>query len=124
GVSQALASGAGGGGLTKRGNGALTLGERRPSRGPTVVEAATLVGTGSISGSTAIDVKSGATLDVTAAGGGFTIGGTTTLKGTGTILGNIVMAAGAKLSPGESPGTLTLNDSLDLTAAMTAANSS
>ena len=124
GITQALSSGATNGGLTKKGEGTLTLSGANTYTGPTVIEGGTLAVSGSLSGTAAIDVRTGTTLDVTAIPGGITLGSTTTLKGTGTVLGSVIMSAGSKLSPGASPGTLIISDGLDVSAAVAAASSS
>lgn len=111
------------GGLTKQGNGILTLSGANTYTGPTVVEGGTLAVTGSISGTSAVDVKMGATVDFTGLAGGFTLGTGQTLKGAGSVNGNVVLGTGAILSPGESPGVLTVNGSLNLTQAVAAAAS-
>lgn len=105
----------GAGGLTKSKQGTLILNGTNTYSGNTTITAGTLTlgATGSISNTTIIDVQSGATLDLSAVPGGFTLGAAQTIKGNGTILGN-VLASGA-LSPGASVGTLTFNG--DLTVA-------
>ncbi|MFM9025444.1 MAG: hypothetical protein ACKON7_08915, partial [Planctomycetaceae bacterium] len=55
-----------------------------------------------------IDVASGAALDVTAQPGGYGVGPYQTLSGAGTVKGAVVVANGATLAPGASPGTLTV----------------
>ncbi len=108
------------GGLTKRGAGTLTLTEFNTYTGSTVVETGTLTIVGSISGSTTIDVQSGAFLNVSGAANGFVVSDTQTLGGRGTVMGNVGTADGAKLSPGlQNPGTLTFTGDVDLTLAVT-----
>ena len=72
-----------------------------------------LTGSGSISGSPVIDVQSGATLKVY---NGYTIQSGQTLKGRGTVQGGLIMASGATLAPGSSPGTISI-DALTLSDA-------
>lgn len=79
----------GSGSLAKTGNGTLTLGGSSTYLGQTTVSAGTLAVTGSVNNSTAT-VQSGATLT-----GGGSVGG-------------LILNSGAKLSPGNSPGTLTV----------------
>jgi autotransporter-associated beta strand protein len=81
--------------------------------GTTTVQAGTLAlsAGGSINSSTTIDVKSGATFDVTAKGG-YTVGASQTLKGSGTIKGATTI--NGILAPGASPGTLTFENALTL----------
>jgi len=79
-----------GGGLTKLGDGTLTLGGANTYTGATLVEAGALSVTGSIAS------------DVTVADGA-------ALLGTGTILGDVIAEAGSSVGPGASIGTLTVN---------------
>ncbi len=94
--------GSGTGGLTKAGNGILTLGGANLYSGGTTINAGTLLATnttGSATGSGAIAVNAGATL-----------GGTGTLAGTATLgIGTGTPASGGILAPGAGGvGTLTL----------------
>jgi autotransporter-associated beta strand protein len=77
----------GGGGVTQKGSGTLTLTAANTYTGPTAVTAGTLLVDGSTAAASAVTVSSGATL-----GGTGTVGGTTTLN------------AGAKLAPGDGGG--------------------
>lgn len=103
------------GGLTKLGNGTLTLTGVNSYTGGTTVTAGTLAlsGSGSISSSTVITVKAAAILDVSASPS-WTLGASQTINGNGSIAGNVLTAAGAKIAPGESVGTLTFSNNLDL----------
>ena len=95
--------------LSKTGSGVLQLNAASTYSGQTNVNAGTLALLGSISGSTRIDVKAGATLDVTAAAGGFTLGGAQTLSGSGTVAGSATVANGGTIQPGNASGTGTLS---------------
>lgn len=106
------------GGFTKKGSGTLTLSGESTYTGPTVIESGTLALTGAISGSTSINVKSGATFDVSGADA-FAVAAGQTLKGSGNVIGPVTMEEGAKLAPGDGVGTLTFAGSLDLTLAVT-----
>jgi autotransporter-associated beta strand protein len=118
-----LATSAADGGIKKRGAGVLTLAGNNGYKGATAIEAGTLLLTGSISGSANIAVMAGASFDVTNAPGGFSLANGQTLRGSGNVLGNVMLAAGSKLSPGDAVGTLALNLGLDLTGAVTATGS-
>lgn len=54
--------------------------------------------------------------DQSAAAGDVFVNGTSTLGGSGTIGGTVIVAAGGKIAPGTTVGTLTLNGGLDLSA--------
>ncbi len=106
------------GGLSKSGTGTLTLSGTNTFTGTTTISAGTLVlaSTGSITNSNAVDVGSGATLDVSAVSGGFSIASGQTLKGAGTVIGAVNVASGGTLGIGSSPATLTFNNNLTLSA--------
>jgi autotransporter-associated beta strand protein len=93
--------------LTKAGGGSLTLGGANTYSGDTDIINGTLVVTGSLTGTALINVGAGATLNVAAAAGGFVLGADQTLAGEGTVVGNV--AFDGLVSPGSSPGVLTLN---------------
>ena len=78
------------GGVVKDGSGALSLGGASSYSGSTLVNSGTLLVNGSL-GTTAVSVSNGATLG-----------------GVGSIAGSVALASGATLSPGLSPGTLTI----------------
>ena len=96
----------GSGGFTKVGSGTLELsGASTPSGNPVLVQGGTLLITGSLSGST-VEVQSGGTLG-----------------GNGTIGSDVYILAGGKLSPGTSPGTLTVTGTqLDVSDAVFGTN--
>lgn len=95
-----LTANASDGGLTKNGNGTLTLSAANSFTGPTTVNAGTLL------------LKTGGTLNfasnVSVNGG--------TLAGDGTAYGNVTVASAGNLSPGASVGTLTIGGDLDISA--------
>jgi autotransporter-associated beta strand protein len=104
----------GSGNLEKAGANSLTLSGNNTYTGTTTVSAGSLIigATGSVGGSSVLDVASGATLDVSAVSGGFVVGTGQTLRGTGTVVGNTTVSG--TLSPGNSAGTLTFADNLTL----------
>jgi autotransporter-associated beta strand protein len=90
----------------------LILGGANTYAGPTSVTAGTLAlgASGSISSSSAISVGSGATFDVSAVTGGFSLGSAQTLGGSGTVAGAVSLTStGSTLSPGASPGILSFD---------------
>jgi fibronectin-binding autotransporter adhesin len=122
------------GGLTKNGNGILTLSGANTYTGATLVNAGTLSlnATGSLA-STQITTASGATFDVSAqaytvasgvtltnngtVNGGFTVASGGTVNGSGTFSGAVVV--NGALNPGNSPGSQTYGAGLTLGAAST-----
>jgi autotransporter-associated beta strand protein len=107
------------GGLEKSGSGLMTLTGVSTYAGATLIDNGTLAlaAGASIASSASIIVKLGATLDATASG--LSLGAAQLLGGKGTVLGSITTTAGAKLSPGESIGTLTFGGSVDISTAVT-----
>jgi fibronectin-binding autotransporter adhesin len=88
--------------------------------GRTIVNQGTLSlgASASIASSTNIHVASGATFNVSAVTGGFTLANGQTLQGEGTVNGNLATAPGAKVSPADSgvAGTLFFNNNLNTSA--------
>ena len=83
--------------------------------GTTTINAGTLAlvdasGTNNIASSSAIDVASGATLDVSGITNGFELANGQTLSGSGTVSGGMTVSLGSIISPGNSPGTMTVDD--------------
>ena len=77
--------------------------------GNTTISAGTLTlsaADNNIANSTAIDVASGATLDVSGITNGFELASGQTLSGSGTVAGGMTISLGGVLSPGNSPGTM------------------
>jgi autotransporter-associated beta strand protein len=85
--------------LTKQGAGTLILAGANTYTGTTAVEGGKLLVNGAHSGA-----------------GAYTVGPSGTLGGTGTIGGNVALETGGKLSPGLSPGVLSIGGNLDLSA--------
>jgi autotransporter-associated beta strand protein len=96
--------------LTKTTAGTVTINAAQAYTGATNVNAGTLAlgASGAVATSPTVNVASGATLDVSAVTGGFTLGATQTLAGAGSVVGSA--AVSGTVSPGDSGaiGTLTL----------------
>ena len=108
-------------GLTKSGTGTLSLGSANTYTGNTIINAGTLAlsSTGSIAaGSPVIDVESGATLNVSAVSGGWTVQGINAatrqiLTGFGGVTGATVIGSFGTHNAGDSgAGTQSLSSSL------------
>jgi autotransporter-associated beta strand protein len=108
-------------GLTKIGAGTLTLTAASTNTGTVAVKGGTLMmtGSGSFSNATAIAVGSGATYDVTGAGGTLTLNSGQTLTGSGTVHGNVSASSGSVINPGDSIGTLTITGNATLAGGLT-----
>jgi autotransporter-associated beta strand protein len=107
-----IISGAGGIEKTGAGSGALRLTAANTYSGPTTVSFGTLTlgANASIANSSIISVASGATFDVSAVAGGFSLGSAQTLGGSGTVTGAVSLTStGSILSPGASPGILSFD---------------
>ena len=98
-------------GLTKTGTQTLTLNAANTYSGNTNVSQGTLAlsASGSIASSPVITVSSGATFDVSAVTGGWTLGSGRTLAGSGTLTGPATIASGATV---DAAGTLTASGNL------------
>ncbi|MFO0821305.1 MAG: autotransporter-associated beta strand repeat-containing protein [Pirellulales bacterium] len=112
-------------GLTQSTSGTTTLSAANAYGGVTTVAGGTLALAGSftnnVASSTAIDVQSGANLDVTGLSAGtLVLANGQTLRGNGTIVGKTVAGSNATVAPGASPGVLNLGD-LTLAAGSTLA---
>src|SRR5207249_3522251 len=95
------AIGGAGFGITKAGNGTLTMSGASTYTGPTTVSAGTLLVNGSLDAGSTVTVNGG------------------TLGGTGTINGAVAVNSGGTLAPGASIGTLTFGSSLTLSGTTT-----
>jgi autotransporter-associated beta strand protein/predicted outer membrane repeat protein len=86
--------------------------------GPTIIGAGTLALTnaGLITGSTSIQVNSGAILDVSKTVSGLTLASGQTLTGSGVVDGNVTNAASSTIAPGgpSTAGTLTVTNAVTL----------
>ena len=114
-IANSTGSGAGSLGVAKLGTNTLVLANANTYSGATTVVAGTLApGTAAaIANSSPLDIRSGATLDVSAFGG-WSMGATQTLKGTGTLLGNATTAG--TVAPGSPLGTLTASGNFTFTS--------
>ena len=88
----------------------LTIGKKLKHHGKTHIKKGKLKlkDANALPNSSFIEVDLGAVLDVSEAG--FTLASGQTLGGSGTILGDLIVASGATLAPGSSPGTLSTGD--------------
>lgn len=104
------------GSLTKQGSGTLTLTGENTYSGLTRVNGGTLAlgSSASIAGSEGVSITSGASFDVSAHSGGFTLGSSQNLSGGGTVVGDLVIAGSH--TPGFSPGLQSVNGSLSYDA--------
>lgn len=101
------------GSLSLTGNGILTLTSNNTYTGSTVISGGTLALSGSISNSAVINIRSGATLDVTERGDQtLTLNAGQSLAGKGTVNGSLIGLAGSTVAPGGAltTGTLTINN--------------
>jgi len=105
----------GSGVLAKTGTGTLTLTAINGYAGAIAVEQGrlTLGSAASIAAASSVTAAAGATFDLTALGT-YTVPSTQTIGGGGTVTGGLVVGSGATLSPGASPGTLTISGSVTL----------
>lgn len=111
--------------VSKNGTGTWTLSGSNTYTGVTAVTAGTLkvAATGSISGSTSINVSNGATLDVSELPSGFTLGTTQSLTGgtatAGSILGTVIAGPQSTIAPGLGAGNrgiLSISNGFELKA--------
>ncbi|MFN3408270.1 MAG: hypothetical protein ACK45B_04710, partial [Limisphaerales bacterium] len=96
------------------GTGKLTLDGTLTTAGTITVSNGILAiaGSAQLTNSPTLNVRTGGTLDMTAApGGGLTLGThiAQTLNGGGTILGNLTVGSGSTVQPGDGIGTLTVS---------------
>lgn len=101
-----LAGGLGGGnfGVIKNGAGVFALVGDSAYTGNTAINEGTFGTNGQLPGTPRIDIKTGATLDVSLVSGGFNIGAGRTLAGTGTVVGALNVTNGGALEAGDASG--------------------
>ncbi len=103
--------------VIKAGSGTWTLSGSNTYTGSTTINAGKLVigATGYVGASSLIDVKSGATLDVSSVSG-FSLLNGQTLGGSGAVLGNVTLTGNAQLLPGTNGtvGLLSFQNNLTL----------
>jgi autotransporter-associated beta strand protein len=102
-----IGNGAGVTSVTKEGPGNWTLSSTSAYTGATIVKEGALVLTGTINGSTTIDIRPSAVLDATALVAGMNINATQTLIGEGFLFGSINVAG--TVNPGNTSGNLTVS---------------
>ena len=105
--------------LTHAGPGTLTLTGNNTYTGTTTISNGTLAlgASGSIVNSASILIATGATFNVSALAGGFTLGSGKTISGAGTVAGKLTAASSAVVSPGiGGVGTLTVTNGFTLAA--------
>jgi fibronectin-binding autotransporter adhesin len=113
GTSLALYGAIGGpGGLIKAGTSPLFLHTANSYSGNTYVNAGTLTlgSAGWIGTSPLINVASGATLDASPVAAGLLLNTGQMLAGSGTVKGTVTVPTGTAVSPGSSPGTLSITN--------------
>jgi T5SS/PEP-CTERM-associated repeat protein len=111
-VSTILSDATSGGTLEKQGDGLLTLSGKNSYTGITTIAAGTLaLGSSGTLASSPIDVKSGATFDVSAKKG-YVLAAGKTLTGAGTIVGDL--SVGGIHAPGNSTGIETVKGNYSL----------
>ena len=116
-----ITNGAGTSGITKNGEGTLTLAGASSYTGATSVSVGTLAVSGAL-GATDVTVAGGAKLSVNGSiGGNVTVQSGGALSGAGGIFsGTVAVQSGATLSPGTAPGaagTLTVNNGMSVAGA-------
>jgi autotransporter-associated beta strand protein len=103
-------------GLTKVGAGTLTLTSVNTNTGTVKVSGGkiAMTGSGSFAKAANIIAGSGATFDVSGAGGSLALNSGQTLSGSGTVNGTVTTLAGSTINPGDAVGTLNVSGAVTL----------
>lgn len=88
--------------VEKTGDGTLVVGGANTATGPFAIRGGSVVApaAAAVASFNALEVDAGATLDVAALAGGYTVSAGQTLAGSGTVLGSVLFGAGSTLAPG------------------------
>ena len=114
--SGVIQDGTGGVSFVKSGPGTFTLSGGNTFTGPATISEGTLALTaaGALAGAGQVAVGTGATLDVAGLASGYAVPAGQSIGGLGTVVGSIGIGVDATLSPGASPGTLTVSQDVVL----------
>lgn len=110
----------GSGGLVKTGAGAMTLSGAHSFTGPMRVMTGSLEFTGGVTvAASTLQIDSGASIVATGTTATLHLGTGRTLRGSGSFLGGLIADNGSFVTPGDSPGILTVNGPWQMDAGST-----